>query len=593
MRDTIDQFMWPFQHSFRVTLELAASQIFEQIGFGLGVRAFLVGFTDDPGQRHPICFESELDELAKVDLSHVPADARTRYADNAGSTTIITSGRHHDRYHRGLLDSMRAEAVQDALTSSSAGADLTFFVGRSARIGAYEIHPVAAVPTGRWNGRPALSRTTIDRYSVTPSFQHAVMEELLLAVLSDLRNIEPPEMFMPSWAARSEIIRKAAQRFAQSVAVYSGYEFASDVAVALDEISAQPYEGRSSNGALALASPDNPKIDLTLRFARPIPLSETRSMRKALEMATNDLHLLCDGEKVHGLAKIRDTYSSADEDIFSFVVVARGAWELRHHLDRLLRVENTRPTFPQPSIDPDAFKSIARRVFSSSVPADAERLWDLADHASKASHGTILVVHNDAPGEAARLAPQAQQVAPGHLNPELIDAITRIDGAVLVDPAGECHAIGVILDGEATGDGDPARGARYNSAVRYAKANDRNCMVVIVSEDGMINVLPDLRRQVTRAGIEEVVRKVEAAVTNDPEDGVFNRRWRHIESVAFYLSADQCDRANDAREQVEAKRSRHAKRESNDGLGHILNVSWKRLTPNAAMDATYFYEGCS
>ena len=50
------------------------------------------------------------------------------------------------------------------------------------------------------------------------------------------------------------------------------------------------------------------------------------------------------------------------------------------------------------------------------------------------------------------------------LSPELIERISGIDGAVLLDRDCKCHAIGVILDGMASQSGDPSRGARFNSA---------------------------------------------------------------------------------------------------------------------------------
>ena len=73
-------------------------------------------------------------------------------------------------------------------------------------------------------------------------------------------------------------------------------------------------------------------------------------------------------------------------------------------------------------------------------------------------------------------------------------AVERIvDGAILVDPTGTCHAVGVILDGYASGKGDSSRGARFNSAVRYHETQSGECLVIIVSEDGMIDLIPRLR----------------------------------------------------------------------------------------------------
>jgi hypothetical protein len=43
-----------------------------------------------------------------------------------------------------------------------------------------------------------------------------------------------------------------------------------------------------------------------------------------------------------------------------------------------------------------------------------------------------------------------------------------------------------------TEDGDPSRGARFNSAVRYIdeqRKNNVNCLAIIVSEDGYVDFL--------------------------------------------------------------------------------------------------------
>jgi DNA integrity scanning protein DisA with diadenylate cyclase activity len=77
------------------------------------------------------------------------------------------------------------------------------------------------------------------------------------------------------------------------------------------------------------------------------------------------------------------------------------------------------------------------------------------------------------------------------LGEEMIRRVTSIDGAVLLDAEGRCHAVGAILDGRATADGRPARGARYNSALRYVRDAGCPTLAVVVSEDGRVDVLPD------------------------------------------------------------------------------------------------------
>jgi len=590
MKYSIAQFMWGFQPHFRAGLERTTRNLFEQVGFGLGARAFLVGFTDDADRPFPVCFEPEHDPMATVDLSGAVAQARARYEEDPESKMIISSGRHHERFHRTLLDSHRAEAVRNALADSSPGSQMTFFVGSSALVdGAYEVHPVIAVPTARWATKPRLSRVRIDRYAVVPSFQHSLMQEILATATADLGRSAPPEDFSARWSDRSELIRKAARGFVQSVSLYAGYEFPSELAVALDEISAQPYEGRSGSGGILLASTDNPHVEIALEFVKPIRLSETRSLRKALEMANPHHHLLCDGEKVVGLARLLGTYEPQDESAFTFNIVARGTWELSHQSEPLLRVSNTRPTLPRPRLDVSHFKSVARRVFAEMGEAEADTLWGLTLEASQASHGTMLVVHRRADEEAARLVPQAQQVRPQLLDTSVLAAVTNIDGAVLIDTRGTCHAVGAILDGHAIGTGDASRGARFNSAVRYHAAHQGDSMVIIVSEDGMIDLLPDLRRQVSRRSVEAVVHNVEEAITDDPDFEVFFRHWEHLESLAFYLTREQCERANTARHALEEHRAKPDPRDTS-GLGRITRVSWAPLEPDPAMNASYFLD---
>ena len=41
----------------------------------------------------------------------------------------------------------------------------------------------------------------------------------------------------------------------------------------------------------------------------------------------------------------------------------------------------------------------------------------------------------------------------------------------------------------AQGKGDPSRGARYNSALRYLQSIEGDCIAVVVSEDGGVDIV--------------------------------------------------------------------------------------------------------
>ena len=56
--------------------------------------------------------------------------------------------------------------------------------------------------------------------------------------------------------------------------------------------------------------------------------------------------------------------------------------------------------------------------------------------------------------------------------------------------------MGVILDGKSRPNrGTPTRGARYNSAVRYVESSPYPCLAVVVSEDGMVDIVTRKREE--------------------------------------------------------------------------------------------------
>src|SRR5262249_55085936 len=155
---------------------------------------------------------------------------------------------------------------------------------------------------------------------------------------------------------------------------------------------------------------------------------------------------------------------------------ARGTWELSHADQVLMTVRDGVPQLPKPPLNAAYFTDIVERLLPGT---HQPRLLALAEAASHHQHGAMLVISSKAAGEAQRLAPQAGRVEPVLLEPGLLSQLTSMDGGVLVDGQGYCHAIGVILDGRACGGEDPARGSRYNNAVRYLQSEAPPAVVVV------------------------------------------------------------------------------------------------------------------
>lgn len=85
----------------------------------------------------------------------------------------------------------------------------------------------------------------------------------------------------------------------------------------------------------------------------------------------------------------------------------------------------------------------------------------------------------------------------------IIKSFSSVDGAILVDTFGFCHAFGVILDGKVPRGrlrhgkripGKPSRGAKYNCTKTYVHSllgKSKETLGVVISEDGMVDLIPD------------------------------------------------------------------------------------------------------
>jgi hypothetical protein len=137
----------------------------------------------------------------------------------------------------------------------------------------------------------------------------------------------------------------------------------------------------------------------------------------------------------------------------------------------------------------------------------------------------------------------------------MLTQFTSIDGAVIIDLDGYAHAKGVILDGIAGIEGDASRGSRYNSALTYFQFRgwQKPSMIVVVSEDGMVDVIPKLLPQIRHSEILQFVKTLESI--NSPEtfnDGTFYNTIELLQNRSFYLSEEECNKINKLKESLQA-----------------------------------------
>ena len=185
----------------------------------------------------------------------------------------------------------------------------------------------------------------------------------------------------------------------------------------------------------------------------------------------------------------------------------------------------------------------------------------------------MVVIAGDAATEAARLSRQGMVVKPTLLTAELLHRASRIDGTILVDPFGVCHALGVILDGLANERCTPSRGSRYNSAVRYVYSSTSRRMALVQSTDGTMDILPLLRPRISRDAVEAKVKEIEEAT---PEN--FHSARLFVDEKRFYLSEDQCRRANAALDRIESMPYKE----------NTIRIITQRIVPNSEMNDSYY-----
>jgi hypothetical protein len=257
----------------------------------------------------------------------------------------------------------------------------------------------------------------------------------------------------------------------------------------INTISSLRYEGAEGIGCLLLARRGHPNLEEVFALTCPVDLTDYRAVRKLLEMTTPNIHLLADADKVYALGREVGQYDASREDLFAFHFVTYYTWELSHANDILLRCRYGLPGLARPRLNRLAFKREYKRTFGIPKAEQLERLWQVVLEASHQPKGTLLVITTEALAEADRLKLQCTLIEPVVLTPIITQLVTAIDGAVMLDPQGYCYSIGVILDGKASGRGNSTRGARYNSAIRYVESSAFPTLVVVVSEDGMVDVM--------------------------------------------------------------------------------------------------------
>ncbi|HEU4964424.1 MAG TPA: diadenylate cyclase [Bacilli bacterium] len=331
--------------------------------------------------------------------------------------------------------------------------------------------------------------------------------------------------------------------------------YMNDLFEKIDDISNKTYETSSPFGSILFCSrntilgTDAQRIKFAIKFLEDewIDLDDSKRIRKLLELTdgNQELHLIADHQYVYGVGEvdwglmqsvmaIKLSFKGLSKYELALVnldekskgqgrVITDGENKLYQYNVSLGAETLVSISFKNPKLGEDHYSSkklvalLRSQLYGkeSSDSKSIEIITDTIRKARKQKHGTMVVITDTdtARNEIQRLKKQSTLIEPRKINPDHIKYLTSIDGAIYFDQSGACYGIGVILDGIANGrTGDASRGARYNSANRYWEKlteDEKKCVIAVISEDGMVNLIPELDNEEKISGlVEEIIDSI-------------------------------------------------------------------------------------
>lgn len=229
--------------------------------------------------------------------------------------------------------------------------------------------------------------------------------------------------------------------------------------------------------------------------------SNSRLIRKLLQIAQDDLCLIVGEDDVKRTFKVlgicKKSFLEEMGNEYPYIMIRfknHMQWDMLENQTYIFSYRNG-----QYKIEREIHEAYLIRKLTERFGEEQSAYRDLNANIKSViphEHGTMLVIMDkeDAAREARRLGmlQQGFPTAQPEIRTEEIKRLSNIDGSIIIDTAGQIHGIGMILDGDSQETGNRARGARYNSAVKYKAYLEKNnikSMILIISEDGPIDIM--------------------------------------------------------------------------------------------------------
>lgn len=583
--ETLFYFMWPWQVYFRHSAQVDAENLFNKIDRGLAPEFFLIGFLKlNRDDRQLICIEPPEIKYDLNEFEDLETKANDHLSKHEGRDMFYTGVGMQEEMDQRLVNATFQSALLEILNESEKNTDKICFSCKSVTIDDYEIYGILQLNKEAYEFHRHLSTELNEQnLKIHTSLLETAVEVYLKEVTHTLYFPNPGKNLSGDGRKIDELWREAARTFMYTVSS-KGKDFYGlhGLFEACNELSIAKYEGQENRGYLIIAEKDDDHVDMLTTLEQPFSFREARKVRKLLQLSSDEIGMVCNTNYVFGLGKIKDTYDAKSESIFIVKFQAIHCWDVLHNNKCIMQMRYGLPEFPPERIDKFKFLSDAKRIFKSINSEHLNYLFHLAIVVTNQQKGALLIINSNANMEAKRLSNQCFTLVPEKLSPELLLKLTEIDGGVMIDPTGLVYAHGVILDGIVGKQGDSARGSRYNSAITYYESNNKNSqiMIVVVSEDGTVDIIPSLRQQIRRSDIENTIKLFEdLSKKGGDEFSVrnFNELMEWFKVRSFYLSFEDCKKINELRKKIESQR--------NDNSFRIVHEEFK---PNAEMNDSFY-----
>ena len=499
--NTLKYFMWGWQPHFQISARLLAERLFTDLDPRFQPQVFLLGFIrkSEVGC-YDVCVEPEKCGYRPEWFKRVREIAREMEETDPRAGVFHS----HPQAHADMLAFIGRRsihrAVEKMVSDLPQSEDLVTYCSYPVLVDRYDVVVVLQLQAEVFDSHYHLAKESLswDGTRVARSYLDATALMFLDTAQDELQRPEAGKGLGIFHRHYTHVPRDAGRVFANRIAhATDRFGMAGDLFDTFNAISAMFYERRSGTGSLVLAENDHSNVRVDVRLAEPVRLQSHRAVRRLVELSARGTNLLSDGEVVYGLGEVQGQYDPAREDLFVIGFTDHYSWSASHDGNVMMRVAHNLVLPLLPRLDHPKLASDMKRIFSS-TEADIGKLVEIVEEAAELGHGAQIVISSRAEEEAKRLAPQATVISPIELTPSLLRRLCAVDGAVLLDPEGRCHAFGVILDGLVSAKGDRSRGSRYNSAIRYADGRN-DCLIVVISDDETIDMVPDLRPQISRA----------------------------------------------------------------------------------------------